>query len=782
MTIPVPVLDDRTFEQILAEAKARIPVHTPEWTNLNESDPGITILELFAFLTDNLLYRGNRIPEANRRKFLSMLGISLRPASPGIGLVAFHNDRGPLQPLLLAAGSPVTAGKVPFRTQQAVDVLPVTSTCYYKRPRANLDAATRARYRLLYATFLTKDADVLTFYDPVALEPPLTGKPGAAVDLGDATLGTIDHALWVALLAPKGADLSAVRAAIATKTLTIGVYPAPHITGQTLLPDKPPSSTTVTDPGLIVEIAAPATGATGQSGAGPANYQRLPIVYANNVLQTPGLIQVTLPTYDRLRLWNLDPEEEGTGDFPPRVEDQSVARRIVTWIRLRFAAPTAAVTAAPGGSTSQVLAGAASASEASARLSWVGVNVATVVQAVPVVSEILGLGTGTPYQSFTVANAPVIVGLPYTCFTLEVQQVDGSWLAWSQTDDLAAAKANDSVYLLEPASGQVTCGSGLTGARFPLGQAVRASYEFGGGEQGNIAIGDANKSPVLPGGFSVTNPVATWGADNGENVAEGEANISRWLRHRDRLVTAADFRDVTARTPGIDLGRVEILPLFDPNLFDPAQPGQTWPGMVTIMVIPHSDADHPQAPVPDRQFLAAVCAWLDPRRLITTELHVRGPQYVKMWASVGIQVLAGELPDAVVQRVNAAVTGFLSPLVGGLPPTGAADGCAQPQPTPDCTPPGTGWPLSSAVRSRDIEAVATRVAGVRYVDSVSLAWLPVGGTVITGVSQIPLIGLQLPDATVFVTNGPAEDPASLIGSSQPVSPTQVPVPVVPASC
>ena len=52
--------------QLLAEARARVPVHTPEWTNLNESDPGVTMLELFAFLTDNLLYRSNRIPEATR--------------------------------------------------------------------------------------------------------------------------------------------------------------------------------------------------------------------------------------------------------------------------------------------------------------------------------------------------------------------------------------------------------------------------------------------------------------------------------------------------------------------------------------------------------------------------------------------------------------------------------------------------------------------------------------------------------------------------------------------
>ena len=73
MPLQIPNLDDRNFEQILEEAKRRIPVHTPELTNFNiESDPGITIVQLFSFLTDSLLYRANRIPKRNRLKFLQL--------------------------------------------------------------------------------------------------------------------------------------------------------------------------------------------------------------------------------------------------------------------------------------------------------------------------------------------------------------------------------------------------------------------------------------------------------------------------------------------------------------------------------------------------------------------------------------------------------------------------------------------------------------------------------------------------------------------------------------
>src|SRR5258705_2586817 len=104
MPLQIPNLDNRTYQELLDQTLARIPVHNPEWTNFNKSDPGVTLLELFAFLTENLLYRANLIPERNRVKFLQLLGVPLRPASSAIGLASFTNDRGPLQTITLNAG------------------------------------------------------------------------------------------------------------------------------------------------------------------------------------------------------------------------------------------------------------------------------------------------------------------------------------------------------------------------------------------------------------------------------------------------------------------------------------------------------------------------------------------------------------------------------------------------------------------------------------------------------------------------------------------------------
>lgn len=88
MPIKLPNLDDRTFADLVEEAKTLIPVYAPEWTNHNESDPGITIVELFAYLTEILIYRLNRVTDANVCAFLKLIdGIERTPSPHKRGMV-----------------------------------------------------------------------------------------------------------------------------------------------------------------------------------------------------------------------------------------------------------------------------------------------------------------------------------------------------------------------------------------------------------------------------------------------------------------------------------------------------------------------------------------------------------------------------------------------------------------------------------------------------------------------------------------------------------------------
>ncbi|MCB9736269.1 MAG: putative baseplate assembly protein [Deltaproteobacteria bacterium] len=87
--IPTPNLDDRGFDDIVEEAIRLIPQYCPEWTNYNKSDPGITLLELFAWMTEMVIYRLNRVPDNNYLAFLNMMGIRLRPPQPARTIVQF---------------------------------------------------------------------------------------------------------------------------------------------------------------------------------------------------------------------------------------------------------------------------------------------------------------------------------------------------------------------------------------------------------------------------------------------------------------------------------------------------------------------------------------------------------------------------------------------------------------------------------------------------------------------------------------------------------------------
>lgn len=82
MPIPIPQLNDRDFTSLMDEVRALIPRYNAQWTNFNSSDPGITLLELFAWLCEQMLYRVNRIPLENFTAFLKLLGVSQADGEP----------------------------------------------------------------------------------------------------------------------------------------------------------------------------------------------------------------------------------------------------------------------------------------------------------------------------------------------------------------------------------------------------------------------------------------------------------------------------------------------------------------------------------------------------------------------------------------------------------------------------------------------------------------------------------------------------------------------------
>ena len=71
----IPVIDNRQYADIVAEARTRIERYTPEWTDVNDNEPGMALVQLLAWMTDLLIYRLGQVPALNYLKFLELIGI-----------------------------------------------------------------------------------------------------------------------------------------------------------------------------------------------------------------------------------------------------------------------------------------------------------------------------------------------------------------------------------------------------------------------------------------------------------------------------------------------------------------------------------------------------------------------------------------------------------------------------------------------------------------------------------------------------------------------------------
>ena len=120
MPLPTPKLDDRTFAELMADAIAVIDRTCPEWTDRNPSDPGITLLETFAYLTDTMLYRLNRVPEKLYITLLNLVGAQLRPPSAAAATLTFTRTGGKTR-ISIPAGTRIATsdGSVTFVVTQA---------------------------------------------------------------------------------------------------------------------------------------------------------------------------------------------------------------------------------------------------------------------------------------------------------------------------------------------------------------------------------------------------------------------------------------------------------------------------------------------------------------------------------------------------------------------------------------------------------------------------------------------------------------------------------------
>ena len=729
MPLPVPILDDRSYQQLRDELVRRIPVYAPEWTDHNASDPGITLIELFSFLGENLLFRFNQIPESTYLRFLKLLDVPLLPAQPAGGLLALTTKDPGGQ--LVPRGTEAKAGSVVFETEAEVHVWPVTAYALARSIAASPTDPEQQAFseRAIDAIGELPAGQQLVFYtnEPLPLDP---AAPDAnVVDFTNA----VDRTLWVGVVADPTVAVTA--ASMAGLTITLGfvpdqqdltmaeVDPCPGDLGVSGSVQPPPSG-----PSVLWQVS---TADKRDSTGGPL-YETVKIASdTTRGLTRQGVVTLQLPQDPTdLGVYNLpDPDVRGTGAFPPDLGDDSL--KVLFWIR------------------------AARRDESSiGKVLYVGANAAEIEQSRGAPPEYVGTGTGDADQTYTLANTPLVDG----SLVLEVEEA-GVWTAWTPVDGFQASGEDSRNYVVDLEAAQIRFGNGVQGRAPQLGERIRAkSYRYGGGVVGNVPAKAVSKIDGFP-TVKCANPLATAGGAESETIDAALERVPGELRRRDRAVTQDDFRELALETPGANVGRAECIPLFHPQLPPTTQAA----GVVSVVVWPSQDARHPNAPTPDRTVLNEVCAWLDARRLVTTELYVIPPTYRQIAVAIGVNVKSGYDVEAVSNWVELVVRQYLAP----LPPYG---------------PDGQGWPLGRRVYGPELEAAALQVEGVEFLEGLSVASANSDGTWSPAPNGVDLEIYEVPELTeITVVAGPPLDPGQA-PAPPPTDNVAIPIPTIKEQC
>jgi hypothetical protein len=710
-----------------------IPAHTPEWTIQQLGDPGRTMIELFAWLADSILYRANLIPERQRLAFLKLLGLPLQPAAAATGILSVFTDPAQTNAVTLAQGAQVP-GPVTFETLAEVDVLPVKAQAYIKVGLT--PSQTSAQFSLLQG--LQQLYNLATVPSGYTTTPVFAGNVASPNGI-DIFGGTIDHCIWFALTVAKPQNLGATRQTLGGKNgqriLSLGFQPA--------LP--------ATDP-LAGVGPLTAVGATWQiSGNTPAGQ---PVVYhslsvasdTTQGLTQPGVVQLVLPQTADIGAPPNDVRSDsqaGVGPKPPRIDDPEIDSMLVAWIRVNVAS---ALT-----------------------LNWAGVNAVEIDQRTTYTYVTAGVSDGSANQQFPLTQTQI----DPASFQLDVDMPGLGFQLWNAVDDLAVLRGPVPAFVLDPEAGTVTFGNQMQGMIPPAGRQVRVRLmRAGGGSAGNLPAGSLTAIRGLDvTGKSVNNltvqqPFDTNSGKDPETLDQAEQRIPATLRHQERAVTASDYKDLVQEMPGGIVARVEVLPLFKPQTR-----ATNVPGVVSVMAIPPKGDFQPPCPRADRTLLENVYAYLDPKRPVTSEMYVIGTEYVGLGISIAVEVASGFGLLQVSQQVELALRRYLWP----LPPGGLNQ---------------QGWPLGRTVRSLELDVIVSQVPGIVEVNGLIL-YTPLasgGFQALTpdasGNTEITLQSWQLPELLqVLVTagaDGSGVTPADL--TPTPQTDNTVAVPVVPSVC
>ncbi|AFZ24183.1 hypothetical protein Cylst_1935 [Cylindrospermum stagnale PCC 7417] len=695
--LPKSNLDDRTFQDLVEECILRIPRYCPEWTNYNPSDPGMTLIELFAWLTDQMLLRFNQVPQRNYVTFLELLGVRLLAPAPAVSDITFYLSAALPTSYTIPAG--VEIATVRTETEEAITFATdrqliidkpyirhfLTSQTVEDKPQILRD-----RFTNLWTT--RSDGEwygrELAFFD----EQPQPGNSFYLVIDGNCQCdGNV----------------------LALK------FQGEAATSTGINPDAPPRLWEAWN-GVYWESVLLTESDDSTRGFSFSELAALggnPLQGADVVLHLPQSWPVTTFTAYQGR-----------------------------WLRCVH---TATFVNKPGYSNSPRIVGLAVRSIGGT----VGASQSEVIR-----DEILGESDGLPGQTFQLQGVPVLNRREDEYIL--VSPPSALPQRWQEVKDFAESSSQDLHYVIDSRTGIVQFGPLIReagqlqqqtqfraitqtgklntlpnpaindelerqyGAVPPRGSMIRmVGYRSGGGCKGNVqkeAIRVAKTA--IPYVAKVLNHTAARNGADAESLEDAVLRVPAMLRTRDRAVTPEDFEVLTLHAGGGGVARVRCLPSTSTKEA----------GTVRLLVVPAANTEmigrgegiEPELFNLNSQLRDQIMAYLDERRLLGVQVRLQAPEYVGVAVQTEV-ALESEYNNPIAQpeilwKLRVALYRFLNPITGGWD--------------------GKGWPFGRPLYPSDIVNLFQKFPAVRYLGVVQLFELRyVGQTWLRSLPQNPVI-------------------------------------------
>jgi hypothetical protein len=583
-------LDDERFSEIAERARKLIISYAPEWTDHNPHDPGITLLELFAWMKEMQQYELDQITSASRLKFLKLLGMERRKKQPAKVLLRCF---GALEPCVLPIGTCVLAGDVPFETTQRLALTGGSIIdAFFQRGDKRIGLVTEIAYGkrgLQYHIFGKNPAAGDAFYIgfdrqlpqgvPLVLEfelfsdYPVKRNPFGGDFLPLAELRWEYYTAEGWRRAEQVEDATHALLDSGLVTITVG---------------RPMAEQSLTREGYWLRVVLES-----------CNYDVPPLLTGLSLGIVPALQQQTMCRYQDFQPANKVRLDETSmsafqlqafvrvGDYWVQQTD-AVIDRNEELMRLEVTLPQG---------------------DQAEEIRIVGIAPGFLDFQQP------GTGDGFPHQKFVLETSDLMEG----GFALMVEGQSG-YEDWYRVADFDASKPTDRHYTFDEETGIIAFGDCERGLA-PEGAIRIISCLKTLGREGNVKAGSVNryKNGALP--LQVINEHNASGGIDGETIDQA---FSRFLAESQRVrraVTYEDYETLARTAPGLMVQSCKVIPVGQTR----QQDGSLFENRVTIVVQPFSLEPSPQL---SERYVDNLLRHFNSRQLIGTSVSILSPEYI----------------------------------------------------------------------------------------------------------------------------------------------------------